>query len=920
VNHFHKANQLLCERLEDVLAFLFPHGKRDGNNFITGDINGSEGRSFSVALAPDSKRGLYKDFATSEKASRNLSKLWKIARGIPDENHARFFQDLESFAGVSFGFNGSGTSLEFDWPNCLRDFDSSDARRLALHPKRQYKIETIQWLHEQGEIGLYRGRITFAMKDADSKVVGVHRWFEKEGELRFINSPTLLCIGDPATAGEVDCHESVWDVIAEIDRTGWHLEPGRLFLSSRGAGNAKLLKSRIPPQIEKVFVWEQRDTPDPKGPTPNERWQKAVALAAGVPVYIVRIPAPHKDLNDWTIAGATAQDIGLARQMAQPYQPPQKRGTSNEPVPDYKELPPTFPPPDDRPCYRMYPKPLTVQERLFRPGVYYHTVGGKGDESYPIDYWLCAPLAVSAKTANKEDSEYGRLLEFNSSNGGAKKWSMPMALLAGDGVELLERLYNEGLDISHPYRKKIGDYISSAQPIAFLHCATRTGWHSADTFVLPDCVIGNSNIWFQSNIRVAAYAQAGTFDGWRTLIAKRAIGNPFLLFGLSFSLCGPLLWGLNVPGSGIHYYGDSTTGKTTVLQAGASAWGNGEQYLRAWRATANGLEGVCVQHTDTLLVLDEIAEISAKDLDQVAYFAVNGRGKSRATRHGEAKPEMRWRVAILSSGEQSIAAKLFSGGISIKAGQQMRILDIPVSGKHGLFDDLHGFENGAAFSNAIRAAASEHYGHAGPLFVKAAIEKGNAALATQHASVLKELATGNSQEDRAAGQIFALAALAGELATQAGIVPWESGAAVQAARHIFSLWRKARSASSFGGEHAEILRMVSDFINAHGDARFSDINAPPNAMERPVFNRAGWWENVLGKDGGKTRIFLFTSGALKEATKGYEFSRVLQALDIAGAFFKKGRNAKSMSKRTPDGRTPRLYWITPKKLEQKFNF
>src|SRR5215469_9642642 len=44
---------------------------------------------------------------------------------------------------------------------------------------------------------------------------------------------------------------------------------------------------------------------------------------------------------------------------------------------------------------------------------------------------------------------------------------------------------------------------------------------------------------------------------------------------------------------------------TTVLQAGAGAWGNGEQYLRASRVTANG------------------------------------RGKSRATRHGEAKPEMR---------------------------------------------------------------------------------------------------------------------------------------------------------------------------------------------------------------------------------------------------------------------------------------
>jgi putative DNA primase/helicase len=229
--------------------------------------------------------------------------------------------------------------------------------------------------------------------------------------------------------------------------------------------------------------------------------------------------------------------------------------------------------------------------------------------------------------------------------------------------------------------------------------------------------------------------------------------------------------------------------------------------------------------------------------------------------------------------------------------------------------ESHGFENGAAFSNAIRAAASEHYGHAGPLFVKAAIEKGNAALAAQHASVLKELATGNSQEDRAAGQIFALAALAGELAIGADILPWKSGAATQAARHLFGLWRVARHASSLGGEHAEILNMVSGFIDAHGDARFSDVDASPNDTERPVHNRAGWWKDTDGRDGGETRIYLFSAGALKEATKGYEISRVLRALDIAGAFYKKGSNAKSVSTRTPDGRTPRLYWITPDKLE-----
>jgi putative DNA primase/helicase len=56
----------------------------------------------------------------------------------------------------------------------------------------------------------------------------------------------------------------------------------------------------------------------------------------------------------------------------------------------------------------------------------------------------------------------------------------------------------------------------------------------------------------------------------------------------------------------------------------SSVWGSPERYKRAWRATVNGLEGVCSQHTATLLVLDEISEIDARDLEQVAYFLVNG--------------------------------------------------------------------------------------------------------------------------------------------------------------------------------------------------------------------------------------------------------------------------------------------------------
>jgi putative DNA primase/helicase len=590
------------------------------------------------------------------------------------------------------------------------------------------------------------------------------------------------------------------------------------------------------------------------------------------------------------------------------------RQPASDPAPNFKELPPEdYPQSTERPCYRLYLNPFVIGERFCRPGVYLHTLSGKGEESYPIDIWLCAPLKVLAKTASREDGDYGRLLEFESSNRIAKKWSMPSSLLAGDGVDVLERLYAEGLEINYTSRKKILDYISSTTIHAFLHCATRTGWHSTDTFVLPDYVIGSTNIWFQSNIRVAAYAQAGDLQKWQT-IARQAIGNRFLIFGISFSLCGPLLSALNIPGVGIHVYGDSTTGKTTLLQVGSSCWGNGERYKRSWRATANGLEGVCVQHTDTLLAMDEIAEISARDLDQVAYFAVNGQGKSRATRHGEARPEMRWRLPILSCGEQSVAGKLASDGRSIKAGQQMRLLDIPVSGKHGLFDNLHGFESGAAFSDALRAAANTDYGHAGPALVKAIIQQGNATLAAEHARYVQCLMTGNVQEDRVASQTFALAALAGEVASQAGILPWPKGTALAAANAIFCLWCEARKANDQCSEHAAILADILDFINAHSSARFSVLHPHSETSDPIIRERAGWWEDVSDKSGHTSRIYIFTPKALREATKGYAFSRVTRALKEAAAFFDQ-KDPRPNTYIPAESRETRLYWIRVEKLE-----
>ena len=279
------------------------------------------------------------------------------------------------------------------------------------------------------------------MRDDKGEVVGVCRWIESEAKWKFLKSPTLLVIGDPVTATELHAHESVNDLVAMLNRTGWYLDPTKLFFCTWGAGNAKLTKDRIPAQIQKIYVWEQHDQPDPKtGRKPNEDWQAKFAhFAAPRPVHLARIPEKFEDFNDWTIGGATLQEISFAVSFATLYKEPAKKVASPPPV-NFQSLPTEFPPANERPTYRLYETPIRINERTFKLGVYLHQVESFGEHDYPIDTWLCASLRILARTATTRDRDFGRLLEYHSSNGIIRRWSMPMELLAGDGAEVLSRL------------------------------------------------------------------------------------------------------------------------------------------------------------------------------------------------------------------------------------------------------------------------------------------------------------------------------------------------------------------------------------------------------------------------------------------------------------------------------------------------
>jgi len=224
-----------------------------------------------------------------------------------------------------------------------------------------------------------------------------------------------------------------------------------------------------------------------------------------------------------------------------------------------------------------------------------------------------------------------------------------------------------------------------------------------------------------------AFRQAGTLESWQQNVALQAIGNSRLVPALSASFAGPLVGACAMEGGGIHFKGASSTGKSTALHVAGSVWGGGDAngYVRSWRSTANGLEGVSLAHCDTLLCLDELSQLAAKDAGEAAYMLANGSGKSRSTRDGSARRAAKWRVLFLSSGEIGLSDKVAEDGRGkrLAAGQQIRIVDISADAGAGMgmFEELHGFASADALAIHLKTATQQHYGVASRQYLAAIV-------------------------------------------------------------------------------------------------------------------------------------------------------------------------------------------------------
>ncbi len=229
---------------------------------------------------------------------------------------------------------------------------------------------------------------------------------------------------------------------------------------------------------------------------------------------------------------------------------------------------------------------------------------------------------VEALSRDGDRENWGRLICWQDYDGKYHERAVKAGRLHTQGTELAQELADAGLPIVPGKEKHLLRYLAAFQPETRMVAATSTGWFG-DLFVLPKQIIGESpdeRIVFQPPAYHAAanaiYAK-GTLEEWQEHVAKPAARNPLLRFALSFAFAAALRYLTAIEAGGFHFYGQTSWGKTTLLQVAGSVFGNSADpaqvggdnaYLRRWNITSNAMEGIAEAYNDLPLLIDEIGE------------------------------------------------------------------------------------------------------------------------------------------------------------------------------------------------------------------------------------------------------------------------------------------------------------------------
>ena len=532
-------------------------------------------------------------------------------------------------------------------------------------------------------------------------------------------------------------------------------------------------------------------------------------------------------------------------------------------------------------------------------------------ETKQIKILISNALIVLGEARSLKNDNWKRVIQFHDKDRTLHTLIIPYEHFMGEAQDALKLIASHGLmPPRQTYKKNVFiNYIQDYPIEKRFRCVDRTGWYG-NAFVTTNRTYGSQDdeqLLFNSEMK-DPYSTMGTLEGWQQL--SRLV-EPHALAVLSFACAfsGQLVTPLDIESGGFHIYGTSTDGKSTITKAACSVWGRPKDVSKSWRTTDNALENDAELRNDNYLNLDELRQAAPKAVSDIVYMLTGAQGKARGSKSGRNRENKQFNLMYTSTGEIALEDHLRRGGIEMDAGLLLRFAHIPSdTGKgYGVFERINYGNSRSDVGNRINELSAKHYGHAGIKWLEY-LTANKDDLMLQAQSMLDDFmakhATKNSQAVRVLRR-FALVAVAGELATQAGITGWQQGRSFDAVGQCFNTWLGTLG-NGENIEETKILEHFKAFFEAHGTSRFESltiIRHPDGEVIRPrIHNRVGYYDP-------DERIYLVSSTMFKqEMCIGINEATAKKVLKSNGwlVLGEDDRVVKRMGGKLPDGSRPRM--------------
>jgi putative DNA primase/helicase len=518
--------------------------------------------------------------------------------------------------------------------------------------------------------------------------------------------------------------------------------------------------------------------------------------------------------------------------------------------------------------------------------------------------WLCSPLEIAGAGSDNARQRFLILRWDVPGNRGQVTRALPWEDI-GDR-EGWRTLKNGGVSVTTKpsLRAILADWLQRTGSGKEWQISHTTGWHSG-AYIMPDGdVIGDPEIPLLFSGRSAAaggYTVSGTPESWRDSVARLALGNPSMMLGVAAALSAPLIGLVGADGFGVHLFEQSSAGKTTTANIASSLYGEPDALRLTWYGTALGIANEAEAHNDSLLPLDEVGQgSSAKDVATSAYTLFNGAGKLQGAKEGGNRELKRWRTVAISTGEMDIETFLSAGGLKVKAGQLVRLLNLPMekSVTH------HEYQNGKQHADALKEAYQTNHGAAGREWIKWLA--GHQQEAKQAVRAAQErwrslIPADYGEQVHRVGERFAI--LEAALVLGMPVTGWGEQESRDAIQHGFNAWVKEFGTGN--REHKQIIEQAEAFLNAYGLSRFAPY--PYDPADMPIRDLAGYRQKGA-HDADPIVFYTFPAAFEGEIAKGFNAKQFARVLAGAGVL-KPPASGRGYQRKSPriDGRQINVY-------------